>query len=607
MKRPVFSFGTLTTFPAYSARFQYYFSNFNSNKRQKIMRTINYFLLLFVLIQFSCNKDDTNTPIQTFQGSLFVTLKDPNGIPVQGVMISMGTSSGMTDENGNYFFTDIALTGDDHLIAEKAGYFKGSRRFRSAGSQTQFIRITLLPQEEKGVFASSQAATISIDNKSKLHFPDHVIVYENGSAYNGNVHVLANPIYGDDAQLSNKMPGDLIGIDDSGTKVALGSLGMIALELRSDAGEKLQVAATKSVEMELAIAGKQVDKAPSTVPLWSFDEDKGYWVEESVATRQGNVYVAQLTHFSYWNCDDNYTLTDWTGRFVYADGQPAQNINVCLTLTSLNSEVCSLTDAKGVVSGGIPSGEPLHVSVKNECGEILVFDVSSVSELAAMDPIKINDSGVLEVTTIHGTALQCDGLPITSGFAKVYTGGNVFIFPIHGPDGNYEGSFEHCTGNLISLQFLDLKNGLESSAFTYSTERNMNTGSLGACNQVEEFIRYKITGFGTSYNYYLLDVSPGSVTRISSIDSIGVKGKFGFTFDGSTTGNYKGYPLFGNQINLPNGQTGYFLQMNLTVTEYGLHDEFIKGTFTAKLNVGGNGAGGNGDSDVNGTFAVRNR
>ncbi|HZV70674.1 MAG TPA: carboxypeptidase-like regulatory domain-containing protein [Saprospiraceae bacterium] len=573
------------------------------------MRTIKYFLLLFILIQIGCGKDETTTPIQTFKGSLFVSLKDPDGIPVQGALIHMGNSSGTTDEDGNFFFTDIAMTGDDLLVAEKSGYFKGSRRFRSAGPQTQFIRITLLNQEEKGVFASSQATTISIDNKSKLHFPDHAIVREDGSAYNGNVHVMANPIYGNDTQLSNKMPGNLVGIDASDTQVALGSLGMIAVELRSDSGEKLQVATGKSVEMELAIANNQLDKAPASVPLWSFDEDKGYWVEEGVATRQGNFYVAQLTHFSFWNCDDIFTLTtNWTGRFVYQNGDPAQNINICLTIKSLNSQVCALTDANGLVSGLIPADEPLEVSVENECGGVLLsFDVASASELVPMDLIKLNEPTEVEVSTIQGTAMQCDGLPITSGFAKVFTGSNLFIFPIKGTDGHYEGSFEHCTGDLISLQFVDAVNGLESSAFTYSAERNMNVGILGACNQVEEFIRYKIKGFSTSYNYYLLNVSAGAGTYISTLDSIGLKGKFGFSFDGSSPGDYKAYLTFGNQVNLPNGQTGYFLHMNLQVTEFGSHNEFIRGTMTGKLNVGGNGAGGNGDSDVTGEFAVRNR
>ena len=574
------------------------------------MRTINYFLLLVILVQFACNKDDTVIPDQTFQASLFVSLKDPSGIPVQGALISMGNSSGVTDENGNYFFTDIALTGDDLLVADKAGYFKGLRRFRSSGPQTKFIRITMLPQEEKGAFLSSQGATISIDsidNRSKLHFPPHAIVREDGSAFNGNVHVMTHLIYGDDDQLSTKMPGNLIGIDASGTQMALGSLGMIAVELRSDNGEKLQVTAAKPVEMELDIADNQEYLAPLSVPLWSFDEDKGYWVEEGVATRQGDFYVAPLTHFSFWNLDIPMTLTDWTGTIFYHDGDPAQNVSICLTIKSLDSKGCAVTDANGKVSGMIPANEPLEISIENECGgKLHVFDVASAAELAAMDPIRLTEASVPEVSTIQGIALQCDGLPVTSGFAKVYTGINTYIFPIKGPDGRYEGSFEHCTGDLITLQFIDVKNGLQSAVFTYSTERNMNAGSLAACDQVEEFLQYKIRGFGTSYNYYFLNVETGPVTKIFSLDSIGVKGKIGFTFDGSTPGIYRGYLMLGNQVNLPNDQTAYFIRMDLVITEYGGPNEFIRGTFTGKLNVGGNGAGGSGDSDVTGSFAVRN-
>jgi hypothetical protein len=96
------------------------------------------------------------------------------------------------------------LSGDDYLLVEKTGYFKGSRRFTTKESNTQFLRVTLLPQEEIGIFNGSQSASISIDFKSKLTFPDHAVTRADGSAYNGYVHVFANPIYGDDPQLSQK-------------------------------------------------------------------------------------------------------------------------------------------------------------------------------------------------------------------------------------------------------------------------------------------------------------------------------------------------------------------------------------------------------------------
>jgi len=382
---------------------------------------------------------------------------------------------------------------------------------------------------------------------------------------------------------------------------------MIAVELQSVNGDKLQVAAGKSVEVELAIANNQVNDAPQSIPIWSFDEDKGYWIEEGVATRQGNYYIASLTHFSWWNWDVPLTLTSWSGTVLYHNGNAAQNVSVCFTVKSINTQRCAPTSASGIISAMIPD-EPMEISVVNECGEnMLSFHVSSIHELMGWNPIKLNESSEIVVSAIQGIALQCDGLPVTSGFAKVYTGSNVFIFPIKGTDGHYEGSFEHCKGDLISVQFIDATNNLESSIFNYSADRNMNIGTLAACDQVGEFIRYKIKGFATSYNYYLLDVTSQWTTHISSRDSIGVKGHFGFSFDGVTTGNYKAYLTFGNQVNLPNGQTGYFNKMDLVVIEYGGLNEFIRGTFTGKLNVGGNGAGGQGDSDVTGSFAVRNR
>ena len=53
------------------------------------------------------------------------------------------------------------------------------------------------------------------------------------------------------------------------------------------------------------------------MPLWYFDEQKGMWVEEGVATKQGNQYVGTVNHFTDWNCD---IPSEWntviTGRIL---------------------------------------------------------------------------------------------------------------------------------------------------------------------------------------------------------------------------------------------------------------------------------------------------
>jgi hypothetical protein len=46
-----------------------------------------------------------------------------------------------------------------------------------------------------------------------------------------------------------------------------------------------------------------VSVAPPTIEMWFFDEVKGIWKEEGIGTKQGSVYVGEVSHFSSWNFD----------------------------------------------------------------------------------------------------------------------------------------------------------------------------------------------------------------------------------------------------------------------------------------------------------------
>lgn len=572
------------------------------------MRTLTHIILLLLLVQFACQNDDAISPQQTYQGSLFVTVKDPSGLPVNGALIVMGDQSAITSEDGTYFFTQATLTGDDYLQVEKSGYFKGSRRFTARESQLQFLQVTLMPQEEIGTFTGTQPASISIDSKSDLTFPSNAVVRSDGSLYTGNVHVMASPIYGDDPQLSEKMPGTLSGLDESGTKVLLGSYGMLAVELQADNGDILNIAPGKTVEMKLAIPDKQLSSAPATIPLWYFDETKGYWIQEGEATKQGDVYVAELPHFSFWNCDDVFTLINWEGRFVYSDGKPAQNVRICLTIKSRNDQRCTNTNSDGIVSGEIAANEVMQLDVVNDCESTIFSEEIGPFNDDAKTDTKTIQIQVQDYATISGVALACDGSPITEGFVKVKTPKNNFIFPITDAQGHFEGGYTYCTGDLVTVTVYDFVNSLVSLPQIITFDRSLVLTNLKACEQVDEFIRYTIKGFSPEYIYYFPELTRNNfhITKIVTLDSIGVKGRFGFSFDGNTTGQYQGFAVAGNRINLPSGQTGYVVNMTVNVTEYGAVGEYIKGDFSGKISTGGNGSGGPTPSDFNGTFAVRN-
>lgn len=572
------------------------------------MKTKSIFILLSLLTLFGCSSDDTLVPTQaSIKGSLFVTVKDAAGKPVIGATIVIGDLTATTDEDGTYFFTQANLTGDDYLEVQKQGYFKGSRRFSTSESNTQFLRVTLLAQTEIGNFSSSQSATVNIDSKSKLTFPDHAVTRADGSAYNGNVHVLASPIYGDDPKLSEKMPGALVGLDQSNAKVALGSLGMLAVELQADNGDVLKIANGKTVEAQLKIANVQSGQAPATIPLWYFDEVQGLWIQEGEATRQGNTYVAQLPHFSFWNWDVEYTLVEWQTHLIFADGSPIQNAEVCLSVKSISSQACGRTDASGVLKGLIPANEAMELTVVNDCGKnVYTADIGPFSNDVNMGDIKLEVINSTDYADISGVALQCDGTPLTKGFVKVHTNISDFMFPIQDASGHYEGRYFYCNGDVVTVQVYDVVNSLTSLPRVITFERSLDLGGLKACDHLDEYIWYKIKGFSRDYVYYLPILTDNfNYIKIESLDSIGVKGRFGFTVPGVYPGQYYGYALSGNQINMQNGQVAYITSMEVNITEFGAVGGYVRGTMVGKINKGGNGTGGSGPSDFNGEFVVR--
>ncbi|MDZ4748355.1 MAG: hypothetical protein SH808_07680 [Saprospiraceae bacterium] len=71
------------------------------------MKTKSILLLLTIFSYFSCSNDQDSIfsdPTNEFQSSVFVTIKDPAGIPIKGAQITLGDVSGITDESGNLFF-----------------------------------------------------------------------------------------------------------------------------------------------------------------------------------------------------------------------------------------------------------------------------------------------------------------------------------------------------------------------------------------------------------------------------------------------------------------------------------------------------------------------
>ncbi len=118
------------------------------------------------------------------------------------------------------------------------------------------------------------------------------------------------------------MPGDLRGIGSDGYETALQSFGMMDVEMEDAAGNKLQLAPGQQALLTFTIPDSLQSIAPATIPLWYFNDTTGRWIEQGSAMRQGNTYVGQVGHFTYWNCDAPMGTVNFTVHIADQYGNP---------------------------------------------------------------------------------------------------------------------------------------------------------------------------------------------------------------------------------------------------------------------------------------------
>ena len=173
----------------------------------------------------------------------------------------------------------------------------------------------LLEQNEVGTINSGEVKTIASNGASVTLNGD--FVKEDGSNYTGTVKVHLHHLNPIDENMSDQMPGMLYAENSDGEERMLQTLGMLSVELKGSAGEDLNISTGSSAKITIPLDPSLLPIAPSTIPLWYFDEENGYWKEEGEAVLIGTNYVGTVTHFSFWNCDIpaeavrfNVSLTD---------------------------------------------------------------------------------------------------------------------------------------------------------------------------------------------------------------------------------------------------------------------------------------------------------
>lgn len=458
-------------------------------------------LLLFLL---SCTRDvdivypdplfPENNP---FKATLFIRVLSEWGEPVPGARVTLGPLVKESDFHGWIKWQDAPVTSSVYLKVEKKDFFNGSRRFQPSPNSNNYVEIRLLHKNKTASLAAKDGKSILVEGNYILNFPKNAYQFENGDSYDGEVNVYAHALSIDDPDMSFKMPGNLTGLNKDNDLKQLASLGMITVELESSDGQKLMIKEGQQVEIRMPVEEKRRDLVPPTVPMWHFDEQLGVWKEEGVAELDGDYYVANVNHFSFWNCDDNFELVQWKANVHDQDGQPLGYGKVCLTIDALNTRVCEYLDQDGKISGGVAANEVMTFEVFSSCGQSLWYQ-----KIGPYEEDQEGTSFVVELpddtSRISGNIYNCDHLPISNGYVMINNGIRVYKVPVDS-SGLFMIKMVNCGHVPVSIQAFHSGHLSVSSVISYDWSPTIIIDSISACIQQDEYFLLDAEGLYRPY------------------------------------------------------------------------------------------------------------
>ena len=224
--------------------------------------------------------------------------------PIAGAAISVNGTAATTGRNGA--FTATVADADRYVVNVRAPqyallsqvYYDGVTGMNLALDRVR--RVSCLP---------NQSCEAGDETKRCGSF----VVIDPGTLVDGKGKPASQPVFVDihnfDLTQANAIPGDYGALLKTGRAAVMESFGAVDVAISDSAGNRLNLAAGKTAEIDIGIDPGELAKAPPSIALFSYDEKTGMWREEGTAQKQGNVYRGRVSHFTSWNADSVFSGT----------------------------------------------------------------------------------------------------------------------------------------------------------------------------------------------------------------------------------------------------------------------------------------------------------
>ncbi len=493
------------------------------------------------------------TGIGTEPTTIYGKIVDETGAPVAGVTVSAGTSATLTNARGFYILKNVSVPkGRAIVIAKKTGYFNGAKAVTPSSDGTSRIELSMMSNATTATIASAATGgTVNITGGGSIVFAGGSFTTAGGGPYSGQVKVSARYLDPKNLSFFDYFPGDDLAQNASGNTVSLISGGALRVEIKDANGNQLKLDASKPAKLSFP---KPIDtKAPTTMPLWYFDESLGMWKEEGTATLTGGVYSGNVTHFSTWNLDYPGASFGTVSLRVVCNGIPISGVEVSVEVDNTSGIFYvhrgGMTGSDGTITFlRFPGSRPTEIDIKAAANNGLYSINTPVSvTLTTGQNLNLGDISLSSgcPASLSGT-LECNGtkveglVMVTGGTNTAYTYTTTGDFALQMPTGT------QLTVDAVSPNG-DQANSLVVPALTSGQQKNIGNVSLcgsSTTNYAEittgQF-SYGIAlspdgsrlGVGNSTGFTVYDAATGNVISSATLPGSSSISNLQFSIDGS--------------------------------------------------------------------------
>lgn len=505
---------------------------------------------------------------------------DENNHPIQNVTVAIGTSTVQTDENGIFIIKNAFVYEKlAYIKANKVGFINGSRSLVPTTGMNQ-VKIMMIASIPVAIVQSGQNSEVTLPNQTKINF-DGAFEDESGNLYSGDVSVFAYHLETSNEDLMDLMPGMLYAEALDGSAKVLETFGMLHVELKGNSGQKLQIAAEHTAQIAMKIDVTQTTSAANTIPLWHFDEVNGYWKEEGEASKQGDYYVGNVSHFSWWNCDQFLSRTFLNLTIKDNNNNPLSYTNVSIQRANTSVSFSQFTDINGFTRGYVPANENLNAVLIDACENIIYLPIGTLSANSINNVDLIyTPNGSANLVTVEGNLKDCNSVNVTNGYVVLEYGNYHKRYVPTDANGDFTINSMYCLPDvnytLTAFDFSSLQTTGQINYIYPLNTRVVNIGNLMTCNSVSEFISYQIDNDATIYQLGNIDVgySPNGLS-ISTFNNP-VQNGILIWCNSNTLGNQITFGIEGSDVGLIDQSS---TSINFTLNSFGNVGDFVDVSF----------------------------